>query len=180
MEHSPTVCVRGRIVQTKHKEERSGSRSHRTVIRRNLRRGHARISSANDLRPVIRSGHSSYNSSCDSPLCCDAILGFSKATFSRSIGWSPGSKSLARRDKTVQSRPPENKTATLASDVVAAAPVVPVITAPGGTGICCTRKRKDSVRRRRNCSTTPDCFVRRECSAGMARLKTPMPETCEC
>ena len=75
--------------------------------------------------------------------------------------------SLVSRATTVQSRPPENRMAILASDN----------DARGGTGTCSTRSRRDSVRWCRSCATDDDCRVSLLFSIGVVALKRAILET---
>jgi hypothetical protein len=78
--------------------------------------------------------------------------------------------SLAILARTVQSRPPENKTATRASD----------ISAMGGLGTLRTLSWRDAVRWCRSCSTEGDWLVKGAVvtvEAGTEALKMPILET---
>lgn len=76
--------------------------------------------------------------------------------------------SLAIRARTVQSRPPENSTATRASDGPAF----------GGTGTPRTLSWSDSVKYRCNCSTERDWLPNGVVAAvGIAALNTPILDT---
>lgn len=91
------------------------------ATRRHLRLGQTVWSSANADRPVIRSGHVSYTDVVGSSLflfvdaAAAATRGFSNATLRRSIGSSGDRISWDIRASRVQSRPPENRTASFAS-----------------------------------------------------------------
>ena len=88
------------------------------AMKRQVRSGQVCSSSSNEVRPVTRSGHDSYAAafvgSSAEGLC---IRGFSKATLRRSIDSDCGSMPCARRASSVQSRPPENRIASLVGGV---------------------------------------------------------------
>lgn len=98
-----------------------------------------------------------------------ATRGFSKATLIRSMLWWEGRRSWQRLAMTVQSSPPENRTATLLG---ACWPSV-----PGGLGTFKTRILSDSVNFCRNAVTETDSVVKGTSVSGREQLNLPMADT---
>lgn len=153
-----------------------------TAINRNVLRGQTLWSSANAFRPVILSGHASYTSkACPSSDCfCDwrATRGFSNATFSRSTASDSGRMSWHSLASTVQSNPPEKRTAIRVPGDDGA-----MEAALGASGTLRTRRRSASM----SCSLSiatglDDGKSLVSSSTGRALLNLPMLRTygCKC
>lgn len=144
-------------------------------MNRQDRPGQTAWSSAKDFLPVILSGQTSKmskNSTLSSPfdfLALAAIRGFSKATLIRSIPWSGERRSWQSLASTVQSRPPENRTATFDCGCWYGM--------EGGVGTFKTRNLRDSVNWCRSNLTEAESWASGVSPAVVESLNLPIADT---